>query len=58
MKKILISMLAAVAVLTSCNKEEKTVSTGVGELTLAVKCGDDDYLDRPMVKSGAEVDVN
>ncbi len=58
MKRILITMLAAVAVLTSCNKEEKAVSTGVGELTLAVKCGDDDYLDRPMVKSGAEVDVN
>ena len=58
MKKILITLLAATTLFVACNKEDEKISTGVGEITLSVKCGEDDYTDRLVVKSASNVDVN
>lgn len=58
MKKILLPFIAALAVFAGCKEEKLPVSTGVGELTLSVECGDSEFSDRPMLKSAAAKNIN
>ena len=58
MKKILLPFIAALAVFAGCKEEKLPVSTGVGELTLSVECGDSEFSDRPMLKSAAAQNIN
>ena len=58
MKKILLPFIAALAVFAGCKKETLSVTTGVGELTLSVECGDSNFSDKPMLKSGAGQDIS
>ena len=58
MKKILLPFIAALAVFAGCKEEKLLVSTGVGELTLSVECGDSEFSDRPMLKSAAAQNIN
>ena len=58
MKKILLPFIAALAVFAGCKEEKLSVSTGVGELTLSVECGDSDFSDKPMLKSVAAQNIN
>ena len=59
MKKILLPFFAALLVFTGCNEEKLPVTTtGVGELTLTVGYSDSDFNDKPMLKSGAGLDIS
>ena len=58
MKKILLPFIAALAVFAGCKEEKLPVSTGVGELTLSVECGEAEFSDRPMLKSAAAQNIN
>ena len=58
MKKILLPFLAMAVISVGCQKKDLKVSTGVGELTLSVECSEADYSDKPMLKSGATIDIS
>ena len=58
MKKILISILAAVTLVTACDNMKPAATTGKpGTLSLSLSC-DNEYTDRPLLKSGVAPAVN
>ena len=58
MKKILLPFFAVALFLTGCKHVDLPVSTGVGELTLSVECGESEYSDKPMLKSAMSQNID
>lgn len=59
MKKILISALTALAVVTGCQQKPLIVPKDAkGSFSLTVKCASDDFVDKPLVKSEMAASVN
>ena len=57
MKKILISILAAVAVVSACEKKQPQNSNAAGSFTLSLTCADE-YTDKIMTKADAAETIN
>lgn len=58
MKYIIVPFLALTLFLTGCQKRQDAVVTGVGELTLTVQCDEEDYSDKPMLKSETTSEID